>query len=261
MIHVAAGGGQDSSRRLGRAVATGDECHDEPLDGAPSALSDNHVYLPPTTRACSRLHAALSWVTSLRRCERGVLMTDTDGSDNRSTAYDQLCTSYHAIDDFRAKLLGLLPLVTGGGLTLLIGRTGEMRTEFFRPVGIFGILVTTGLLAYELNGIKRCRELIISGAALEEDMDLRHGQFLGRSKTAFSVITKPFAAALIYPAVLAAWTYLALFEDSRGRDISLGTFVAGFIWIVVYDLYLKYTPYEKFEDFLHALKQKTIRKL
>ena len=80
-------------------------------------------------------------------------MTYTDGSDNRSTAYDQLCTSYHAIDDFRAKLLGFLPLVTGEGLTVLIGRTGEMRTGFFRPVGIFGILVTTGLLAYELNGI------------------------------------------------------------------------------------------------------------
>lgn len=189
-------------------------------------------------------------------------MTDTDGSDHLKTAYDQLCTSYHAIDDFRAKLLGFLPLVTGGGLTLLIGRTGEMRTEFFRPVGIFGILVTTGLLAYELNGIKRCRELIISGAALEEDMDLCHGQFLGRSKTAFSVITKPFAAALIYPAVLAAWTYLALFEDSsRRRDISRTVFIVAFVWIVVYDLYLKYEPYERFEDFLHSLKQKTLCKL
>jgi hypothetical protein len=29
-------------------------------------------------------------------------------------AYEELCTSYRAIDDFRAKLLGFLPLVTGG---------------------------------------------------------------------------------------------------------------------------------------------------
>jgi hypothetical protein len=66
-----------------------------------------------------------------------------------------MCTSYHAIDDFRAKLLGFLPLVTGGGLVLLTGRPEDVRQDFFRPVGIFGVAVTIGLLAYELNGVRR----------------------------------------------------------------------------------------------------------
>ena len=48
----------------------------------------------------------------------------------------------------RAKLLGFLPLVTGGGLILLTGRPDHVRREFFGPVGLFGIAVTTGLLAY-----------------------------------------------------------------------------------------------------------------
>jgi hypothetical protein len=189
-------------------------------------------------------------------------MTDTDGAATRRTAYDQLCTSYHAIDDFRAKLLGFLPLVTGGGLILLTGRADHVRREFFQPVGFFGIVVTTGLLAYELNGIKRCRELITAGEALEVDMRLDHGQFLGRSKAAFSIITKPFAAALIYPAVLAAWSYVALFEDShRRKDISLRVFIAGFVWIVLYDLYLKYELYKRLEEFRRSLMQKILRKL
>jgi len=35
-------------------------------------------------------------------------------SGNAKTAYETLCTRYHAIDDFRGKLLGFLPLATGG---------------------------------------------------------------------------------------------------------------------------------------------------
>jgi hypothetical protein len=43
---------------------------------------------------------------------------------------------------FRTKLLGFLPLVTGGGLALLSGRENPAQMEFFAPVGWFGILVT-----------------------------------------------------------------------------------------------------------------------
>lgn len=161
----------------------------------------------------------------------------TDTNENRRTAYDQLCISYHAIDDFRAKLLGFLPLVTGGGLILLARPAGEVRTEFFRPVGFLGFAVTIGLLVYELNGVKRCRELIDEGKDLERGMQLRNGQFINRHDPTFSIVTKPFAAAVIYPAVLAAWTYLALFVDHRdlGTVISPVVLVAGLVGILLYD--------------------------
>ena len=32
--------------------------------------------------------------------------------EGKLKAYEELCTSYRAIDDFRAKLLGFLPLAT-----------------------------------------------------------------------------------------------------------------------------------------------------
>jgi hypothetical protein len=61
--------------------------------------------------------------------------TDTKEPDYLLPAYNELCTSYHAIDDFRTKLLGFLPLVTGGGLVLLSGRAEDVQKEFFGPVG------------------------------------------------------------------------------------------------------------------------------
>jgi hypothetical protein len=168
---------------------------------------------------------------------------------NLRTAYDQLCTSYHAIDDFRAKLLGFLPLVTGGGLILLTGRSAEVREEFFRPMGLFGVAITSGLLAYELFGIKKCHALLDAGAELEhalglpgEDAGRAAGQFLRRPNNLLGVVNEPFAAAAIYPAVLAAWTYLALFFDPgrRGPLVSLAVFIAGFAVILLYDQALKH---------------------
>ena len=178
-------------------------------------------------------------------------MPNTDADDNLRTAYEQVCTSFHAIDDFRAKLLGFLPLVTGGGLVLLTGRPDAVRQEFFGPVGLFGVLVTIGLLAYELNGMKRCRELILDGEALEDVMSLPRGQFLTRAAHPPSVISKPFAAAWIYPSVLAAWTYLALYEHDRGwagvispwvEVISAAVFVLAGVGVVLYDQSLSKKP-------------------
>jgi hypothetical protein len=178
-------------------------------------------------------------------------MADVDRSSNLKTAYDQLCTSYRGIDDFRAKLLGFLPLVSGGGLILLAGQAtnGEpqFKEQYFVPAGLFGIAVTTGLLAYELFGIRKCHALLRAGEALENAMNLPvgkggkpAGQFASRPPHLLKVVNEPFAAAAIYPAVLAAWTYLALFDHpGRAKFISAVIFVVGFVGILLYDQYLK----------------------
>jgi len=82
-------------------------------------------------------------------------------SEKIRAVYDQLCKSYHAIDDFRAKLLGLLP--TGTGIFLLVPelfkagilKAGEdSQPDFIRtlslPLGIFGFAIALGLFSYEL---------------------------------------------------------------------------------------------------------------
>jgi Flp pilus assembly protein TadB len=50
--------------------------------------------------------------------------------------------------------------------------------------------------------------------------------------------SKPVAAATIYPAVLAAWTYLA-FHGQPGPVVSAAVFVAGFVGILLYDFWLR----------------------
>lgn len=178
-------------------------------------------------------------------------MPDNDEPDDpklRAT-YDQLCESYRAIDDFRTKLLGFLPLVTGGGLILLTGRQEALRREFFLPVGIFGLAVTAALFSYEIFGIRKCHDMIILGRRLEDLLGKSgqfQGQFLVRRKMVGRVINEPFAAGIIYPSVMAAWMYLALFYTERhvGMAISIAIFLLGFILTFSYDLRLGRYPNE-----------------
>jgi hypothetical protein len=113
-------------------------------------------------------------------------MPDNDESDDpklRAT-YDQLCASYRAIDDFRTKLLGFLPFVTGAGLILLTGRQASFAREFFPPVGFFGLIVTAALFSYEIFGMRKCHDLIILGKQLEDGL-----KYSGQ----FTVLAGPYA--------------------------------------------------------------------
>jgi hypothetical protein len=133
----------------------------------------------------------------------------SNSGEEKLKAYEQLCISYHAIDDFRAKLLALLPLATGGGIFFLANLLDDKTKPFFLPIGIFGFVITLGLFSYEIYGIKKCHALLKTGTRLEESLRI-NGQFKNRPRAVLHFINEPFAAALIYPAVLAAWTFLAL---------------------------------------------------
>lgn len=129
-------------------------------------------------------------------------------NENLKAAYQQLCDSYRAIDDFRAKLLGFLPLATGTGLFLLLGPLSNQTQPYLGPIGAFGLAITLGLFCYELYGIKKCHHLIEAGQYIEGQLSIP-GQFLNRPRAVAGWINEPFAAGIIYPAVLAAWMFLA----------------------------------------------------
>jgi hypothetical protein len=79
---------------------------------------------------------------------------------------------------------------------------------------------------------------------LEGELHLPNGQFTLPPDNVFRVVNEPFAAAAIYPAVLAAWTYLALFfvNCPLGTALSIIVFFAGFVGIIRYDQSLKGRP-------------------
>jgi hypothetical protein len=64
-----------------------------------------------------------------------------DLPENLRAVYQQLCESYRAIDDFRTKLLGFLPLATATGMFFLI--TEEEKIAFLSS--IFGTSASLGL--------------------------------------------------------------------------------------------------------------------
>jgi len=147
--------------------------------------------------------------------------------------YEQLCNSYRAIDDFRAKLLGFLPLATGTGVFLLVTDRTKIDFILFLPIGIFGFAITLGLFFYELYGIKKCTYLIKAGIELENDLRIKNGQFTGRPPGVAILINEPLAAAVIYPAVLAAWTFLALaFQDQPQANAPLIISVTAQRWAI-----------------------------
>lgn len=134
---------------------------------------------------------------------------------NLRAAYDQICSGYRAIDDFRAKLLGLLPLASGAGIFFLLSDTltknqqPALPRQFLLPVGAFGFAVTLGLYFYELRGIQYCTHLIAAGKELELQLKVP-GRFSTRpTRHVAGCISELSAAHLIYAAVLAAWTFVA----------------------------------------------------
>ena len=58
-------------------------------------------------------------------------------------AYKEVCATYHRIDDFRAKLLGFLPVASGAGIFLLLKQ--DTVPTHLTPAGYFGAVATLGL--------------------------------------------------------------------------------------------------------------------
>jgi hypothetical protein len=138
----------------------------------------------------------------------------SEEEENLRTLYKELSTSYRAIDDFRAKLLGFLPLATGTGIFLLLDKLKDI-TNLERPeknalaaMGLFGFCITFGLFLYEIYGIKKCGSLIQAGKKMENL--LGSGQFDNRPREVLHFINEPFAAGIIYPSVLSAWVLFCL---------------------------------------------------
>jgi len=161
--------------------------------------------------------------------------------DNLKTAYEQLCKSHDAIDDFRSKLLALLPIASGGGIFLLLNKDSAgnngLLEQFSTPIGIFGFLVTVGLFADEVYGIRKCHAIILAAQQLEAELGAT-GPFTTRPRELLGFINEPFAAGIIYPVVMAAWAFVGShFAVPRAAPWIAGiVFLTGFVSMLFYNL-------------------------
>lgn len=156
--------------------------------------------------------------------------------------YQELHKTYLAIDDFRSKLLALLPLVTGAAAIALLNNITSKTEKYLEPIGYFMFVFTLGLFAYEIFGIRKCHALIKSGKRMEIYwLHIEDGEFCRRPHSLLRFIDEPFAAGIIYPAVGASWLYLALMFSHPGtsRPVSAIVFFIGFVGMLIYDIWLR----------------------
>jgi hypothetical protein len=123
--------------------------------------------------------------------------------------YTEVCKSYQGISDFRGKLLALLPIVSGAGISLLVSKNYSIDSSHLFAVGIFGALVSLGLFFYELRGIQKCKGLIKLAAQLESALKMEAGQFSDRPKRLAGFIGAETAGWVVYMTVLSGWLYVA----------------------------------------------------
>jgi hypothetical protein len=176
------------------------------------------------------------------------MSTDTD--DNLRLVYAELCRSYHAIDDFRTKLLGFLPVATGVAVILLSGNDAVEGSDGvgYLPIGLFGLVITMGLFAFEIFGVTKCHAVIEAGQEMERALHVPPGQFLTRPASAWGLVNEPFAGAIIYPAAMAAWSFFAAADAWPWLRVAIAAviFVVGFVGTCVYGARLReYGPPEK----------------
>jgi hypothetical protein len=145
------------------------------------------------------------------------VLTDDKRTERLLEIYKEVCASYHAIDDFRTKLLGALPVASLVGI-LAVGKDSAIVEGTLQPLigfgSFFGAAFTLGLFLFEVRGILRCDHLITRGRELEEALDV-DGQFHvcsrerdkpGPEKLFNSIV----AACALYSLVFAAWLFMAL---------------------------------------------------
>jgi len=139
--------------------------------------------------------------------------------DDIHVLYQEVCKGLHQIDDFRGKLLALLPLSSGAGIFLLL-KTSDSTSEHLWAIGLFGAVISFGLGLYELRQTIVCGHLVGVGAGLEKRMNFKEGQFLDRPAPSGLrdkrerwwhnlLPSMPMASVIVYVTVILGWIYLA----------------------------------------------------
>ena len=150
------------------------------------------------------------------------MLNDEERNKVLLAAYSEVCKSYHAIDDFRTKLLEFLPLTSLAGIFLLdtskmLSSQSPVSNELFGFAAIFAASLTLTLFGYEVRGMQRTHHLVREGTHLEKQLGIGHGHFhvcteehdddpLGIAK----IFNAKILASVIYSVVFAAWLFIAL---------------------------------------------------
>ena len=125
--------------------------------------------------------------------------------------YQETCKTHNSIAGFRGTLLGLLPIASGAGIFLLLGKLNGTSRWLLVPVGVFGAAVTFGLFMYELRGIEDCTVLRGRLKSIEQELGVSvfSSQFGFWPGGKLNLVDEIGAAWIVYMTVLMTWLFVA----------------------------------------------------
>src|SRR5437588_12710767 len=125
--------------------------------------------------------------------------------------YQETCKTHNSIAGFRGTLLGLLPIASGAGIFLLLGKLGGDNRWLLLPIGVFGAAVTWGLFMYELRGIEDCTVLRGRLKNIEQELGVPvlSSQFGFWPGGKLNLVDEIGAAWIVYMTVLMTWLFVA----------------------------------------------------
>lgn len=133
--------------------------------------------------------------------------TPADRRDLLFKLYDQTCITWRTLIDVRFKLLALVPTLSLISLATVFG-IGDAAKHIFLQLRLLfaflGLIVTIGLLIYDLRNSQLHDDLISRGRKIEDELGVDTGVFRGR-RVARGFIKHDNATILIYGAALIAW--------------------------------------------------------
>jgi hypothetical protein len=141
---------------------------------------------------------------SLSREVGGMSPDEASITPTDDARYQQIYEQVRAKDDVRFKLLSLVPLISGAGISILVRTDLAWGLKCF--VSLFGAIVTFSIFRWELRNIQWCDWL------LKQAQDIDHvgpppqpRLRVGRKRVA---VGKTEAETILYLAVILAWLVL-----------------------------------------------------
>jgi hypothetical protein len=159
----------------------------------------------------------------------------TPGDDAQ---YQQLYEQVRAKDDISFKLLSLVPLISGAGISILVKTDIAWGLKCF--VSLFGATVTFSIFRWELRNIQWC-DWLLKQARQIESVDPPPEPKLRISLHKRVAVGKTEAETILYMTVILAWLLLpgldALIRSTEnpgliGALVTLGVGVALGVWAV-----------------------------
>jgi hypothetical protein len=164
------------------------------------------------------------------------LSASADDERRLIAAYSELCNRHQQIDDFRGKLLALLPIASGAAILVLLRGYSVAIEKYLLPVDIYGFAITLDLFIYELHGIAVCKRIMEQAEGLERDMNIpkHRGQYRDRNQNVLHrIIEVEMAPWIVYLSVIAGWIYIASVGGGWWHNRSSNVFKGPILIVIV----------------------------